>query len=211
MIAPLAGVVVLARSLLCQSVGLADRRVYVDRQRRVLGACPGVPGARQQLPAHPVQLSHMSPPETAQEGPQRGWSLDHTTQYRGGPARPQHVGVVYAVAASQSGCHQGQYLVPVLARPGASPRSTWLSTSWLKPRRPARVTGRISPALATRRGSSKAIWMRSGWLRGSIYWVLLFCDRFFGSKPLSQIQRCTLLLLQDASHTPPSVDWGLVG
>ena len=51
--------------------------------------------------------------------------------------------------------------------------------------------------------------MRSGWLRGSIYWVLLFCDRFFDSKPLSQIQRCTLLLLQEASHTPPSVDWGL--
>ena len=100
-------------------------------------------------------------------------------------------------------------LSPVLARPGASPRSTWLSTSWLKPRRPARVTGRISPALATRRGSSKAIWMRSGWLRGSICWVLLFCDRFFGSKPLSQIQRCTLLLLQEASHTLPSVDWGL--
>ena len=117
MIAPLAGVVVLARSLLCQSVGLADRRVYVDRQRRVLGACPGVPGARQQLPAHPVQLSHMSPPETAQEGPQRGWSLDHTTQYRGGPARPQHVDVVYAVAASQSGCHQGQYLVPGVGPP----------------------------------------------------------------------------------------------
>ena len=59
----------------------------------------------------------MSPPETAQEGPQRGWSLDHTTQYRGGPARTQHVGVVYAVAASQSGCHQGQYLVPGVGPP----------------------------------------------------------------------------------------------
>ena len=29
------------------------------------------------------------------------------------------------------------------------------------------------PALATSRVSSKAIRMRSGWLRGSIYWVLL--------------------------------------
>ena len=27
--------------------------------------------------------------------------------------------------------------------------------------------------MATRRGASNAIWMRSGWLRGSIYWVLL--------------------------------------
>ena len=33
---------------------------------------------------------------------------------------------------------------------------------------------------------------RSGWLRGSIYWVLLFWDRFSVSKPLSQIHRSTL-------------------
>ena len=33
--------------------------------------------------------------------------------------------------------------------------------------------GVMKPALATRRWSSNAIWMRSGWLRGSIYWVLL--------------------------------------
>ena len=56
--------------------------------------------------------------------------------------------------------------------------------------------------MATRRWSSKAIWMRSGWLRGSIYRVLLFWDRFSVSKPLSQIQRRTLLFLQQASYTP---------
>ena len=55
---------------------------------------------------------------------------------------------------------------------------------------------------ATRRWSSKAMRMRSGWWRGSIFWVLVLWDRFFATKPLSQIQRSTLLLLQQASHTP---------
>ena len=35
----------------------------------------------------------------------------------------QHVGVVHAVAAGQRGSDQRQYLVSVLARPGALPRS----------------------------------------------------------------------------------------
>ena len=65
--------------------------------------------------------------------------------------------------------------------------------------------------MATRRWSSKAIWMRSGWLRGSIYRVLLFWDRFSVSKPLSQIQRRTLLFLQQASYTPSFGGLGLKG
>ena len=65
-----------------------------------------------------------------------------------------------------------------------------------------RVAGRISPALVTRRWSSKAMRMRSGWWRGSIYWVLLFWDRFSVSKPLSQMRRSTFLPLQDADPTP---------
>ena len=44
--------------------------------------------------------------------------------------------------------------------------------------------------------------MRSGWLRGSIYWVLLFWGRFFVAKPLSQKRRSTSLPLQDANATP---------
>ena len=44
---------------------------------------------------------------------------------------------------------------PGFARPGASPRSTWLSTSCAKPRCRARATRRSSPALATRRQSSE--------------------------------------------------------
>ena len=100
-------------------------------------------------------------------------------------------------------------LSPVFARPGAPPRSRSFRRSSGRPRRRARVAGRISPALATRRWSSKAIWMRSGWLRGSIYRVLFFWDRFSVSKPLSQIQRRTLLFLQQASYTPSFGGLGL--
>ena len=63
-------------------------------------------------------------------------------------------------------------LSPGRARPGASPRSRCRSTSCGRPKCRRSVAGRIRPALLTRRWSSKAIWMRSGWLSGSIFWVL---------------------------------------
>ena len=75
-------------------------------------------------------------------------------------------------------------LSPVFARPGAAPRSTRLSTSSRRPRCWARVVGRSSPALATRRWSSKVIWIRSGSLSGSIYRVLLVSGRFCVSKTI---------------------------
>ena len=75
-------------------------------------------------------------------------------------------------------------LSPVLARPGASLRSRCRSTIGGRPRCRARVAGRISPALATRRWSSKATVMRSGSLRGRIYWVLLVWGRFGVSKTI---------------------------
>ena len=43
----------------------------------------------------------------------------------------------------------------------------------------------------------------------SCYWVLLFRSRFLVAKPLSQIQRSTLLPLQDANPAPSFGDWGL--
>ena len=51
--------------------------------------------------------------------------------------------------------------------------------------------------------------MRSGWWRGSIYWVLLFRDWFAVTKPLSQIQRSTLWPLQDADPTPSFGGFGI--
>ena len=101
-------------------------------------------------------------------------------------------------------------LSPGFARPGASPRSTWLSTTSRRPRCWARVTGRSSPALATRRWSSKAIRMRSGWLRASIYWVLLV----LGSALLFQnhyprFTGAPSCRFRTLTRRPPSVDSGL--
>ena len=50
---------------------------------------------------------------------------------------------------------------------------------------------------------------RLGWLRGSIYWVLLFQGRFFATKPLSQKHRSTFLPLQDANPTPSFGGFGV--
>ena len=63
------------------------------------------------------------------------------------------------------------------ARSGPSPRSRCFCTIWGRPRCWVRVAGRSNPALATRRRSSKAMRMRSGGLRSSIYSVLLVWSR----------------------------------
>ena len=110
-IAPGAGVAVVAGTLLGQSVGLADRRIQVDGEWCVAGSSAGLPGQGQQLATHPVQLADVPPPETAQEGAQGGGRLDHTTQGADCPAGAQHIGVVNAVAARQRRCHQRHHLV----------------------------------------------------------------------------------------------------
>ena len=111
MIASLAGVAVVARAFLGQTVRLADGGVQVDGQRPVAGSRASRPGPCQQLPADPIQLADVAPPETAQEGPQGGWRLDYASDGTSRPAGAQHVGVVNAVAASQRRRHQGQHLV----------------------------------------------------------------------------------------------------
>ena len=80
--------------------------------------------------------------------------------------------------------------------------TTYTPTSSRRPRCWARVAERSSPALATRRWSSKTMRMRSGLFGGSIYWVLLVSGRVSVPKPLSQIQRSTLCLLQGLSPRP---------
>ena len=110
-IAPLAGVAVVAGTLLGQPVSLADGGVQVDGQGCVAWSRSSSPGPGQQLPAHPIQLADVAPPETAQEGPQGGWHLDHAADGASRPAGAQHVGVVNAVAPSQRRRYQGQHLV----------------------------------------------------------------------------------------------------
>ena len=111
MIAPLAGVAVVAGTLLGQPVGFADGGVQVDGQGRVAGSGSSRPGPGQQLPAHPIQLADMSPSETAQERPQGRWRLDRAAQGAGCSAGAQHVGVVNAVSSGQSRSHQRHHLV----------------------------------------------------------------------------------------------------
>ena len=79
-IAPLAGVAVVAGAFLDQPISFADGGVQVDGQRPVAGSGTGSPGPGQQLAAHPVQLRDVAPPEAAQERPQGRWRLDHTAQ-----------------------------------------------------------------------------------------------------------------------------------
>ena len=100
-----------SRAFLGQPVGLADGGVQVDGQGRVAGSGSSSPSLGQQLPAHPIQLADVAPPEAAQERPQGGWRLDHTAQNPGRPAGAQRVGVVDAVTASQRRGHQGHNLV----------------------------------------------------------------------------------------------------
>ena len=75
----------------------------------------------------------------AQEGAQGGWRLDRAVQGAGCPPSAQHVGIVNAVAASSADATRVMTLSPVLARPGASPRSGRSYTSWGRPMRRAKV------------------------------------------------------------------------
>ena len=73
-IASLAGIAVVAGTRLGQTVGLADGGIQVDGEWCVAGSGPSSPGPGQQLPAHPIQLADVAPPEAAQEGTQAGRS-----------------------------------------------------------------------------------------------------------------------------------------
>ena len=53
------------------------------------------------------------------------------------------------------------------------------------------MAGRSSPASGTRWWSSKAMWVRPGWMHVSVYWVLLVLGRDVkntGSWPASELQ-----------------------
>ena len=122
----------------------------------------------QQFPAHPVQLPHVPPAEAAQEGAQGGGRLDHTPQDAGRTASTQHVGVVDAVAAGQGGGHQGHQLVSgVGPARGAAQIQIPVSQLW-QTETPGQGGRKEKSGIGHQAGSSKAIWMRSGRLRGSI-------------------------------------------
>ena len=85
---------------------LAEGGVQVDGQRIIARPRTSLPGLGQQLPAHPIQLADMAPPETPQEGSQRGRRLDYTAQHPIGSPCAQRGGGVDAVATGQCRRHQ---------------------------------------------------------------------------------------------------------
>ena len=116
-IAALTGVVVALGSLLGQAVGLAHGGVQIYGQRVISRTGASRPGSGQRLPAHPVQLPHVAPPEAAQEGPQGGRRLDHAAQHWFGAASTQRVGIINAISPSQRRRHQRQYLIASVGSP----------------------------------------------------------------------------------------------
>ena len=202
-IAPLAGIAVVACALLGQSVGLADGGIEVNGQRPVAGSRPGCPGPGQQLAAHPVQLTDVAPTEAAQEGAQGGWRLDRAAQGAGRPPGAQHIGVVDAVAPSQRGGHQASSSCrPCSPAPGHRPSRG--AAGRVRAGRDAGPGWREGAARHWPPGGGRR--RRYGCGRGGCVVASIGCSLFWGrfavSKPLSQIQRSTPLPLQDANATP---------
>ena len=92
-IAAHARVAVVPGALLRQAVGLTDRRVEVDRERRVTRSRPVRPGAGEQCAADAVELADVAPAEAAQESPEGGRRLHGATQHARRPAGAQRSGV----------------------------------------------------------------------------------------------------------------------
>ena len=110
-IAARARVAGLAGALLGQAVGLAERRIEVDRERRVAGSRPGRPAAGEQLAAEAVELADVAPAEAAQEGPEGGRRLHRAAEHAPGAAGAHGIGVSDAVAAGERRGDEGQQLV----------------------------------------------------------------------------------------------------
>ena len=163
-IAPLAGIAVVASALLGQPVGLADGGVQVDGEWCVAGSRPSGPGPGQQFPAHPVQLADVAPPEAAQEGPKGGGCLHRAAQDTGRPTGAQRIGIVDAVAARQRRGHQGHQLVAGVG-PAWGPAQVQMPVNQLgQAQVQGQRVGKNQPGIV-----DQAMWIPSGWLRGSIY------------------------------------------
>ena len=154
------------------------------------GCCPGLPGPGQQLAAHPVELTDVAPSGSC-AGRWPGWMAPLTVPPRvqASPPGAQHIGVLSmqspparAEATSVIGSCRPRSPAPG-HRPGRGAAGRVRAGRDAGPGWPEGA----SPALATRRRSSKVIWIRSGWLRDSSYWVLgTFLGSVFVAKPLSQ-------------------------
>ena len=188
-IAPLAGIAVVACALLGQSVGLADGGVQVNGQGPVAGSRPGLPSPGQQLAAHPVELTDVAP--CAGRCP--GWMFTVPPRVLAvPPVRNTSASSMQSASADATSVH----LVARVRRPGRGAAG--------------RVRAGRGAAPGWPEGAARH-WPPSGGREGdldpvSIYWVLLFQGRFFATKPLSQKHRSGFRTLTRR----PLVDSGLV-
>ena len=202
-IAPLAGVTMVSRPFLVQSVGLADRRIKVDSQGCVAGSRPGSPCPCQQLAAHPVQLADVAPAKARRKVPSVDGALTRQSRTPAVPPAAHRRRMQSPPASAEA--TSVIILSPVLARPAHHPgpgaavpvgKDRGAEPGWLG------GAGRHWP----RGDHREATWMRSRWLRGSIYWALLFRDLFqyhyprFRGAPFGRFRTLT--------RRPPSVDSG---
>ena len=94
-----------------EAVGLADRRIEIDREGGIAGSRARLPGTAEELPADPVELADVAPCQAAQERAHRGCRLDPEPEHPARVARAQGVHVVDVVAARERRHHEGQHLV----------------------------------------------------------------------------------------------------
>ena len=202
-IAPLARVAVVARPLLGQTVCLADRRIP-DGEWSSPGPAPADQArasssrlTRSNWRTWPHRKLRRNVPRVdgALTTQPRVWAVCATRRRRQCSRRPPA-----PTPPGSASCRPGSPAPAHCPGPGVVNQFT-------RPRCWANVTGRSSPALATRRRSS-VIWMRSGWSSGSICWVLLASGRFAVSQTIIPEHGSTFLPLQHTATLISSVDWG---
>ena len=117
------GVPVVDGTFLLEAVRLADRRVEVDRERRIAGTGTGSPGPRQELPGDAVELADVAPAEVPQEGAPVDAALTVNPRTLSvPPARSAAASSMQSPPASAEATRVRSLSRPP-ARPGAWPRS----------------------------------------------------------------------------------------
>ena len=125
----------------------------------------------------PVQLGRCPTGSCPRNRAQGGWRLHRAAQGAGRPPGAQHIGVVNAVSPLASADATSVIILSLvfarsrgIAQVGRHCRTSSGQASGAAPGWPEGAARHWPPSFR----SSKVIWIRSGWLRGSIYWVLLF-------------------------------------
>ena len=105
-------------ALFGQAVGLMDGGVDIDGERLDARTRPAGPGPSQQGAGHHIELTGVSPAETAQEGAERRRRQHDVAEHRLGGPGPQGIGIVDRVTAGQRRVDQRHRLVADIGASG---------------------------------------------------------------------------------------------